>query len=149
LSAFRYGNVAAIYSSYASITAVAEKFANAEKKCESFWEEFWGETKVVFADVVKVAKYVCQYSKPVMAGTAAVGFEEALPIETAIAGGACATKYFDEAVSVMKAIDDGVACAELAFGVKQFVNYYDQQGQFNYEVGKFSGEVYRYGKSCV
>jgi len=49
----------------------------------------------------------------------------------------------------MKAIDDGVSCAELAFGVKNFVTYYDQQGQFNYEVGKLSGEVYRYGKSCV
>ena len=49
----------------------------------------------------------------------------------------------------MKAIDDGDSCAELAFGVKQFVTYFDQQGQFNYEVGKFSGEVYRYGKACV
>lgn len=49
----------------------------------------------------------------------------------------------------MKAIDDGVSCVELAFGVKQFVNYFDQQGQFNYEVGKFAGEIYRYGKSCV
>ena len=49
----------------------------------------------------------------------------------------------------MKAIDDGVDCAELAFGVKQFVNYFDQQDQFNYEIGKFSGEIYRYGKGCV
>lgn len=49
----------------------------------------------------------------------------------------------------MKAIDDGVSCAELAFGVKQFVDYFDQQGQFNYEIGKFSGEIYRYGKACV
>jgi hypothetical protein len=98
LSAFRYGNVAAIYNSYSAITAVAQKFANAEKQCENFWEKFWDETKVVFNDVVDVAKYVCQYSKPVIAGTAAVGMEEAVPVETAIAGVACATKYFDEAV---------------------------------------------------
>lgn len=77
---------------------------------------------------MKVAGYICQYSKPVIAGTAAVGLEEAVPVETAIAGVACAAKYFDEAVAVMKAIDDGVDCVELAFGVKQFVNYFDQQG---------------------
>jgi hypothetical protein len=82
----------------------------------------------VFNDAVEIAKYVCQYSAPVIEGTSAVGLEEAVPIETAIAGVACATKYFDEAVAVMKAIDDGVSCAELAYGVKQFVNYYDQQG---------------------
>ena len=126
MSAFRYGNVQAIYSSYQSIVSVASKFAAAEKTCESEWEKFWDETEVVFGDIVKVAKYICQYSEPVIAGTAAVGLEEAVPVETAIAGVACATKYFDEAVAVMKAIDDGVDCVELAFGVKQFVNYFDQ-----------------------
>jgi len=60
-------------------------------------------------------------------GTAIVGLEEAVPIETAIAGVACATEYFDEAIKVIQAIDDGVSCVELAFGVKQFVNYFDQQ----------------------
>lgn len=50
----------------------------------------------------------------------------------------------------MKAIDAGLACTELAFGVKQFVEYFEDNGsQFNYEVGKFSGEIYRYGNSCV
>jgi hypothetical protein len=65
-------------------------------------------------------------------GTAAIGLDEAEPIETAIAGVACATKYFDEAIDVIKAIDGAISCAELAFGVKQFVTYFNQQDQFNY-----------------
>jgi hypothetical protein len=55
LSGFRYGNVAAIYSSYQSIVSVAVSFAGAEKNCESTWEKFWDETKVVFNDVVEIS----------------------------------------------------------------------------------------------
>jgi len=58
-----------------------------------------------------------------MEGTAIVGMEEAEPIEAAIIGVACASEYFDEALHVIKAIDDGISCAELAFGVKQFIDY--------------------------
>jgi len=50
---------------------------------------------------------------------------------------------------VIKAIDDGISCVELAFGVKQFIDYGASQPSFNYEIGKFSGDVYRYGKACV
>jgi hypothetical protein len=53
-----------------------------------------------------------------MEGTAAIGEEEAEPIEAAILGVACAAEYFDEALTVIKAVDDGISCAELAFGVK-------------------------------
>lgn len=126
MSGFRYGNAAAIYSSYQSIVTVAQKFSEAERNCENVWERFWDETKVIANDIVNIAHYICTYSKPVIAGTAAVGLEEAVPVETAVAGVACATQYFTEALAVIKAIDDGVACAELAFGVKQFVDYYDQ-----------------------
>ena len=59
ISAFRYGNAGAIYKSYQSIVTVASKFANAEKKCETFWEEFWGEATEVVNEVVEVAQYVC------------------------------------------------------------------------------------------
>jgi hypothetical protein len=29
---------------------------------------------------------------------------------------------------VINAINDGISCVELAFGVKQFVNYYESNG---------------------
>jgi hypothetical protein len=59
-------------------------------------------------------------------GTSAVGLDEAEPVETAIARVVCATKYFHEAIDVIKAIDDAISCAEFSLGVKQFVTYFDQ-----------------------
>ena len=100
-------------------------------------------------DICDIAKYICQYKEDIMEGTAVIAGDEAEPIADAIIGVACAAEYFDEAVNVMKSIDDGIACSELAFGVKQFIDYSNSQAMFNYEIGKFSGEVYRYGKSCV
>lgn len=101
--------------------------------------KFWHDVVEVAEDIVDIAKYICEYKSEIMEGTAAIGLEEAEPIEAAIIGVACAAEYLEEALTVIEAVDDGVSCAELAFGVKQFIDYKKTQDTFNYEMGKFSG----------
>jgi len=84
-----------------------------------------------------------------MEGTAEVGEEEAEPIE-AVAEGLCeGLELVEEALNVVHMVDDEKACIELAYGVKNFMTYFEQQGQFDYQVGKLAGDVYKNGKACV
>jgi len=84
-----------------------------------------------------------------MEGTAEVGGEEAEPIE-AVAEGLCeGLELVEEALNVVHMVDDEKACIELAYGVKNFMTYFEQQGQFDYQIGKLAGDIYKNGEACV
>jgi len=54
--------------------------------------------------------------------TAGAATEVTAPIE-----GVClATSLIEEAEVVVRAVNEGEDCANMKYGVKQFVNYYDQ-----------------------
>jgi len=54
-----------------------------------------------------------------------------------------------EAETVIKAIDDKVQCIELAYAVNTYFTYFEQQGQFDYQIGKLAGDIYKNGEACV
>jgi hypothetical protein len=129
---------------------VGNKFAVAEKHCESEWEKFWHDVIDVVEVIVDIAKYICKYSEAIMEGTAEVGLEEAVPIEAAFVGAVCSSVYLEAAIDTIKTYDDGKDCVELGYAVKQYTTYSEQVGSvFNYDIGKFAGEVYKNGKNCV
>jgi len=109
------------------MNGVAKDFSTVIKGCESGWTKLWHGIEDAVKDILDIAKYMCQYLPEIMEGTALAGEEEAEPIEGVLEGVCKAYEFIEEAIAVVKAVDDAAACAELTYGVTQFVLYSKDQ----------------------
>ena len=77
------------YDTSQQLTQLGSEIARSKHNCKNGWGRLWDNILKVGAKTVDVAKWICKYKKEIMVGTAAIGFPEAVPIETTIAFAAC------------------------------------------------------------
>ena len=154
-SAYRYATNKAIFSASTQFLQLGSQISDSAETCKTFTEWIFGAVKDLAGDFIAILKVACKYEKEIEAGTAIVGFPEAVPIEKTV----CAvTKFTNEAYDVIHMVDQGIQCAEMFYNLKQYDSYVENNdpsrfdplysSTYHVNVGAFAGKQYKYTSSC-
>lgn len=98
--------------------AVGKMLKSSTNSCESDWDQFWDDLFSTANQNINIAHDICEVAEPIYAGVELLSAGTATEV-------CMADSLIEEAEVVVKAVNEGLDCANLKYGVKQFVNYYD------------------------